>query len=152
MTVASQAIRERGTPEVFSAGSMTPALTPAHALAYLRELSADLRGGVVLSSAGVHLAGDATLLTPARALLAAAGGAAEAEGRTRRGAAFVARSGDVVVVIASGPQTIAGLARHDLRLVLGDLGAPVPGESSPANLPPEVVDALISAARRGPGE
>ncbi len=131
---------------------MTPALTPALALDYLRELSADLRGGVVLSAIGEHLAGDASLVAPARALLAAAPGAAEAEGRTERGAAFAARSGDLAVVVACGPQAIAGIARHDLRLVLGDLGAPTLAESRPAPLPSAAVDALISAARRGPGE
>ena len=58
---------------------MTPALTPALALGYLRELSADVRDGVVLGAGGEVLAGEPAMAGPARELLAAMGAAGEAE-------------------------------------------------------------------------
>jgi hypothetical protein len=131
---------------------MSPSLTPALALEYLRELSADLRGGVVVGAAGECLAGDLALHAPALALLAAVPGAPEAAGRTPAGAAFLARGGSLAVVLAAGPQVMGALTRHDLRLVLGDLGAPVAAPGAPAGLPDALVEGLLSAAQRGPGE
>ena len=57
---------------------MTPALTPRRALDYLRELSTDVRDGVVLGPDGSLLAGSPALAGPARDLLAAAGDGADA--------------------------------------------------------------------------
>src|ERR1700741_4048707 len=51
---------------------MTASLTPSLALAYLRELSADIRAAIVLDAAGNPLAGPEPLAAPPRALLAAA--------------------------------------------------------------------------------
>ena len=65
---------------------MPPALTPALAVDYVRELSADVRAVVVLDADGELAAGPEPLAAPARALLDA-GGAAELEavtGRRRR--------------------------------------------------------------------
>lgn len=47
---------------------MTAALTPDLALAYLTELSADIRAVMVLGADGRHLAGPEALSAPARAL------------------------------------------------------------------------------------
>ena len=63
------------------------------------------------------------------------GDAAEAEARTPRGAVLAARAGELAVVLACGPRALGGLARHDLRLVLGDLGAPPDGPADAAFAP-----------------
>jgi hypothetical protein len=135
---------------------MTPALTPALALDYLRELSADVRGGAVLGASGARLAGDPALAGPAAAFVAAMGGAAEAETRTARGVVVAARSPEHAVVLVCGPRALSRLARHDLQLILGDLEprAPAPagpGPAAPASPPAALAEALISAAQRGPG-
>jgi len=132
---------------------MTPALTPALALGYLRELSADVRDGVVLGADGGLLAGEPALAGPARELVAAMGTAAEAEGRTPAGVALAARgAGGLVLVLACGPRALGGLGRHDLRAVLGDLGAGAPPPAAaPAAVPARVAERLFSAAQRGPG-
>jgi hypothetical protein len=100
---------------------MTAALTPALALDYLRELSADIRGGVVLAADGTLLAGSDELAGPARELLAAAGDAREAEVATGRGIAFLARTDAHAIVVACGRFALPSLVRYDLRMVLADL-------------------------------
>ena len=135
---------------------MTPPLTPALALDYLRELSADVRGGAVLDAAGAGLAGEPGLIGPAAAFVAAMGAAAEAETRTPRGAVFAARAPELALVLVCGPRALSALTRHDLGIVLGDLGAGRPagaGTSAPAPVSPPaaLADRLISAAQRGPG-
>src|SRR5436305_7392787 len=116
---------------------MTAALTPDLALAFLRELSADLTAAVVLDAAGERLAGPPALHAPARDLLAAAPpGPAELHGRTAGGAVFAARDRVHQLVVATGPLALPGLTRHDLRTTLAALaGAGPPGagdEASPA--------------------
>lgn len=96
-------MRESGT-RVFSLAGMTAALTPALALAYLREISLDVRAAVVLDPAGGVLAGDAGISGRARALLATAGsGAVVADdelllARTRDGGAIALLAGDFALV------------------------------------------------------
>jgi len=135
---------------------MRPALTPALALDYLRELSADLRDGVVLGPSGEYLAGVPAMAAPAAELLAALGAAPAGQALLRAGAVFVARAEGLAVAIACGPRALPGLALHDLRLVLSDLGAqPTAGAApaqTPADLPAGPAGALISAAQRGAGE
>src|SRR5687768_6217280 len=70
---------------VFCGTPMPPALTPALALEYVHELSADVRAAVVLDAAGALLAGPAALAAPARALLDAGAGAAELEDGSAEG-------------------------------------------------------------------
>ncbi|HWT22312.1 MAG TPA: hypothetical protein VN213_02280, partial [Solirubrobacteraceae bacterium] len=65
---------------------MTPALTPPLALDYLHELSTDVRAGAILDGGGELLAGSPALAAPARALLAAAGDAAEIDVEVAGGA------------------------------------------------------------------
>jgi hypothetical protein len=101
---------------------MTPALTPALALDYLRELSADIRAGVVLSADGTLLAGTDDLAAPARELLDAAGDATDVHVTTGEGAVFAARDDHHAIVLACGRLALPSLARYDLRVVLGDLG------------------------------
>jgi hypothetical protein len=99
-----------------------PALTPARALDYLRELSADIRAGVVLDPAGELLAGPEALAEPARDLLAAAGEAREVHVAVADGNVFAARSDRHTVVVVCGRFALPSLVRYDLRLVLADLG------------------------------
>ena len=101
--------------------SGAPALTPSLALDYLRELSADIRSGVVLAPGGELLAGPEELAGAARDLLAAAGDAAEVHVTTADGAVYAARSDDHAVAVVCGRFALPSLIRYDLRLVLADL-------------------------------
>jgi hypothetical protein len=102
---------------------MTDALTPAVAVAYLRELSADVRAVLVLGPAGEHLAGDAALAAPALTLLGDGEGAAEAEGRHDGELLFAARDDRHALAVACGRLALPGLVRHDLRTVLARLAS-----------------------------
>src|SRR5688500_2935101 len=102
---------------------MTPVLTPDRALEYLRQLSTDVRAGVVLGAEGVLLAGAEALAAPARELRAAPPDR-EVEVTTADGVVFAARSSTHAVVVACGTFALSGLQRHDLRTVLADLDGP----------------------------
>ena len=128
-TVTSQAILERGTGGYSRERSMSPAptLTPPLALDYLRELSADIRSGVVLDAEGNLLAGPQELAEAARDLVQAAGDAEEIHVSTADGAVFAARGSQHVVLVVCGRFALPSLIRYDLRLVLADLaGSPRP--------------------------
>jgi hypothetical protein len=114
-------MRESGTSRISSRTAMTPALTPARALDYLRELSADIRDGAVLGADGELLAGPEALAAPARELLAAAGEDTDIHVTTGDGAVFLARDERHVIVLACGRLALPSLARYDLRMVLADL-------------------------------
>ena len=117
-----QAMRERGTAWVFWRSTpMTPALTPALALEYLHELSADIEAGVVLGADGTLLAGADELAGPARDLIAAADDATDVHVTTADGAVFAARDDRHAIVVACGRFALPSLARYDLRMVLADL-------------------------------
>jgi hypothetical protein len=120
-TVVSQAIFGNGTARYSRRTPMPPALTPELALDYLRELSADVRAGVVLAADGRRLAGPEALAEPARQLLAALPSADEAEVATGDGIVFAARSSRHAVVLVCGRLALGALHRYDLRRVLGDL-------------------------------
>jgi hypothetical protein len=100
---------------------MPPALTPARALDYLRELSADIRAGAVLDSGGAILAGADELAEPARELLAAAGEASDVHVTTEDGAVFAARDDRHAIVLACGRFALPALAHYDLKVVLDRL-------------------------------
>jgi hypothetical protein len=100
---------------------MPPALTPELALEYLRELSADIRSGVVLAADGRLLAGPEPLADQARALLAALPDADEVEVATADGIVFAVRSSQHAVVLVCGRLALGSLHRYDLRMVLSDL-------------------------------
>ena len=128
-TVTSQAILERGTGGYSRERSMSPAptLTPPLALDYLRELSADIRAGVVLDPEGALLAGPEELHDAARDLVAGAPEAEEVHVSTADGAVFAARSPSHALVVVCGRLALPSLIRYDLRLVLADLaGRPRP--------------------------
>jgi len=100
---------------------MTPALTPALAVDYLRELSADIHAAAVLTPTGAPLAGDPSIAGPARDLLAAAPGAAELHVVTAGGAVYAARSEHHAIVVACGRFALPALIRYDLKVVLAEL-------------------------------
>ena len=100
---------------------MTPALTPELAVAYLRELSADIVDVAVLAPGGERLAGEEAVAEPARDLLAAAPAAAEVQVVTAAGAVYAARSAHHAVVVVCGRFSLPALIRYDLKVVLGEL-------------------------------
>jgi hypothetical protein len=133
---------------------MRPALTPTLALDYVRELSADVRAGVVLDADGALLAGPAALAAPARALAAAAGGAAEVEAVTAHGVVCAVRSSRHVVVAVCGRFALPAVTRGDLRVALAALeGTPPAPAAEPLPAAAEMLlsaaaEALISAVQR----
>ncbi len=143
---------------------MPPALTPALALEYVHELSADVRAAVVLDAEGALLAGPAELGAPATALLDAAGSAAELEDGSPDGVVCAVRTDAHAAVAVCGRFAIGGVVRQDLRAALAALeGRPAtagPGATpDPAAPSPEAPDeavqraaeALISALQRRSG-
>jgi hypothetical protein len=123
---------------------MTAALTPTHALRYLRELSADTTAVLVLDDAGNLLAGPPERAAAARSLLdLAPPGPAELEGRTQRGAVFAARDDAHQLVVATGPLALPGLTRHDLRTALAALGGRATAPSTPIEAPEHLVEPLL---------
>lgn len=110
---------------------MTATLTPALVLAYLRELSTDIRAAVVLDAAGERLAGDERLIAPARRLLDAPAPAAASDpagGHALRSEpaadgtllAVCGPNGHAIAVVA-GDQALLPLLRHDLSSALSAL-------------------------------
>ena len=91
---------------------MSQALTPALALDYVRELSADVRAAIVLDAAGGLLAGPPQLADRARALLAAAGDAAELEAATGDGVVCAVRSTEHAAVAVCGRFAIPAVVRR----------------------------------------
>jgi hypothetical protein len=154
------------------------ALTPALALEYVRELSADVRAAIVLDAEGALLAGPPELAGPARALIAAGADAAELEAVSEEGVVCAVRSPAHSAIAVCGRFAIPGVVRQDLRAAVAALEGRAPGEgepprSSPGDAPgappdeapgsrpaeapgaqPDVpleaaANALISAAQRG---
>jgi hypothetical protein len=138
---------------------MPPALTPELALAYVRELSADVRAVVALDAAGERVAGDAGAAAAARALIDAAPDTVELEVVTANGVACAVRGTRHSLVAACGPLAIPGVVRQDLRAAIGALepGSPPPVEAAPApaadpaeNHLETLAEALFTAAQRAP--
>jgi len=136
---------------------MPPALlTPALALDYVRELSADVRAAVVLDAEGGLLAGPPRLAAPARALLIAAGAAAELEAVSAAGVVCAVRSPEHAAVAVCGRFAIAAIVRQDLRAAVAALAGRAPGcapgaalEDRPSDALERAAEALISAVQRG---
>ena len=116
---------------------MAPALTPALALDYVRELSADVRATIVLDGTGGLLAGPPQLAGAARALLAAGGDAAELEAVSRDAVVCAVRSPGHAAVALCGRFAIAGVVRQDLRAAVAALEGRAPGAEAPAGEPPQ---------------
>jgi len=130
---------------------MPPALTPALAVAYVRELSADVRAVAVLDAGGALLAGNEAVAEAAAPLVAAA---TELEHVSERGVVCLARDDRHALVAACGRFAIPGVVRADLRAALGGLrGGPPEPPAEPAEEPPggtlrQAAEAVISAAQR----
>jgi hypothetical protein len=129
---------------------MPPALTPALALEYVHELSADVRAGLVLDAAGEVLAGPPRLADLGRALLAAGGDAAEVEAATADGVVCAVRTTHHAAVAICGRFAIPGVVRQDLRAALAALEGRPPdsGAAAPPPLSEDADSALVSAANR----
>ena len=126
---------------------MPPALTPALALDYVRELSADVRAAVVLDAAGSLLAGPPELAGPARALLAAGGDAAELEAVSDEGVVCAARSPRHSAIAVCGRFAIPGVVRNDLRAAIAALEGRTPGAGgAPEPLPGQALETLPGPA------
>jgi hypothetical protein len=119
---------------------MTASLTPALALEFITALSADIRAGVVLDSAGEHLAGPRSLAEAARALP----DAPQAEGTATGGGVYAARDERHTIVVVTGPFALSRLTRHDLRTALSALG----GQTVPTDPPQRLADPLVKALLR----
>ena len=129
---------------------MTAALTPALALDYLSELSADIRAAIVLDAGGMPLAlrraevargGDAALAAAAREFVAEA---PVVRALTERGGAFGARDDRHAVVVVTGPLALPQLAIHDIRSVLLALGG-TPLDAAVSDASAAAADALLEA-------
>ena len=133
------------------------ALTPALAVDYVRELSADVRAVVVLDAHGGLLAGPPELETRARALLEAGG---------PDGVVCAVRSDAHAAIAVCGRFAIGGIVRSDLRTALAalegrapaaaDAPAAQPGSPAAAGAPPQALSgasdrALTSATEAPPG-
>jgi hypothetical protein len=133
---------------------MPPALTPALAVDYVRELSADVRAGFVLDARGELLAGPPALADPVRALLAAAGGAAELEAVTPDGVVCAVRSAHHAAIAVCGRFALPGVTRQDLRVAVAALAGEPPAAGVTASAAPadpalqRAAEALISAVQR----
>jgi hypothetical protein len=102
-------MRDSGT-RVLSPAGMTASLTPPLALAYLRELSLDVRAAVVLDHAGEPLTGDAALAPRVRERLAAPDATPAAGDRLR-----VARTADGgLIAVIAGDLAILSVLEQDL--------------------------------------
>jgi hypothetical protein len=148
-TVVSQAMRENDT-RVSCRTSVTAALTPELAIAYVRALSADVRAAVVLDAGGSRLAGPVALEAPARVLLAAAGEAADVAVRTPDGLVLAARTPAHAIVVAAGPLSLVGPSAIDARRAVEGLtmdGAPPAPAVPPPGGPAEASADLHAAAR-----
>ncbi len=130
-TVASQAMRENGTGVSWRT-AMTPALTPDLAVAYVRELSADVRAVVVLDAAGSRLAGPEALAAPARAFLDAAPGRSDVAARVSGGLVLAARGAGHAIVVAAGPLSLTGPSALDARSAVDALSGAVPAVAAVA--------------------
>jgi hypothetical protein len=132
---------------------MPPALTPALAIVYVRELSADVRAVAVLDATGRLLAGDAAVAAAAGPLLAAG---AETEAVTDAGVVCTARDDRHAIVAACGRFALPGVVRTDLRTALAGLrgtppDAPPPAVSEGSDPALETAaEAAISATQRAP--
>ncbi len=107
---------------------MTAPLTPELALAYLDELTVDVRAAVVLGSGGETLAGDASLAARVRELTGSTDGALEGAVRSVPAAAgtllLAGAPGEVAIAVLAGKAAVLALLEHDLARVAEGLVPP----------------------------
>jgi hypothetical protein len=126
------------------------AVAPDLVLRYLRELSADQLGGVVLDARGNVLAGATGVGAAAKALLdAAPADARELAVAVDDGTVYGVRDADRAVIVACTRHSLEGLVLSDLRGALGDLAGGVPPDASVPWRPAAVRDGNSSEAARG---
>jgi hypothetical protein len=120
---------------------MTGALSPELAVAYVRELSADVRAAVVLDAGGRVLAGATDLAGPAAALARALPHGAV---RLPEGLVLVATGESHTVVVAAGRHALPGPHALDAAAAVGAAGPPEVVEN-PAERLCEAARAVIAA-------
>jgi hypothetical protein len=113
----------------------TRALEPDLAAAYVHELSADVRGVVVLGPDGERLAGPEAMAGPARALAAEIDG--DAILRLPGGMVWLTRGQGRTLIAAAGPAAQAGPTFLDARAAIG---------AAPPTSIPRPVEARSAAA------
>ena len=129
---------------------MTTALTPALALDYVRELSADIVGGRRARRAAASASpAPSTLAEPARALLAPPRRDASIHGTTEHGQVFAARDDTHAIVVVTGPFALPRVTRHDLLTALSALGGQT-RPNAPNRAPPEAATRALLAAAQDP--
>jgi hypothetical protein len=131
---------------------MMSSLTPEVALAYVRELSADVRAGIVLDAQGERLAGASALHAPATRLLAARPHARELHGIGENGSqVFVTRGGERTIVVVTGRHALPRVIRGDMRTALSGntrrSGQEVPFERLDSSLVGPLLTAVADAFR-----
>jgi hypothetical protein len=99
---------------------MAAALTPELALAYLGELSTDIRAAAVLDARGQRAAGDESLANAAHELLGLIDATA-VEFVSPRGSVFAARGESFAIAVVTGRFALPALVRYDVRRALADL-------------------------------
>ncbi len=119
--------------------AMTEALDPELAAAYVRELSADIVGVVVLDADGARLAGPEAMATAARELPRET-----ATYTVESGTVWVAAGPERTVVAAAGPASPAGPTALDVAAAVGS-DAPSPGATQPEEPLQTAVSDVIAA-------
>lgn len=129
---------------------MAAALSPELAVAYVRELSADVRAAVVLAANGAVLAGDPDLAPAALAFARALGAAADGAVRTERGLVVAARTPQHTLLVVTTALALESTTRLDAIAAAAALsGVPEAAPSHAAAPTPALIaaaDAAISAA------
>jgi hypothetical protein len=127
---------------------VTAALSPDLAIAYVRELSADVQAAVVLARNGAVLAGEPDLAPAAVAFAAALGEHTDAVVRTDAGVVFGARSADHSILVTATHLSLDGPTRLDTLAALSALEPTNPTPPRPADAPsPALQDAANAALR-----
>ena len=125
---------------------MMSSLTPEVALAYVRELSADVRAGIVLDPRGNTLAGAPELHAAATRLLDARPHARELHGVGENGSqVFVIRDDERAIVVVTGRHALPRVIRRDMRTVLSGNGGTSGQEVPFERLDPGLVTPLLTA-------
>ncbi|MEX2211712.1 MAG: hypothetical protein WD689_08130 [Gaiellaceae bacterium] len=102
-------------------------MDPAHALADLTEISAQIEAAVIASEDGTALAStldDTGASALSRAAVELLGSAAGVEAVTGEGSLFAARDGGRVAAAVTGSGSASGLVLYDLRTCLRRLDEP----------------------------
>jgi hypothetical protein len=129
---------------------MTAALPPDLAIAYVTELSADVKAAVVLDAEGAVLAGDASLRDAARAARTALGSGAAAAAHTPHGIVTAAATPAHTLLVLSAESAFPGPTLIDTRVAAAALAgdAPETVSEAPGNALKTAVEREISEITR----